>query len=445
MDVDDTPPSTKRRAAPKVLDSKTFKDGAIYLYRRAEYKKPTWFIRLKIPGAKGYVWQSSKTTDEYEAYKAAEDLYNQSLVRVLGGGKLHSKRISDGLKAYVTQLEPDRERLSIHYKILLAERLIPVFHGKTFDELDTALISRMVSKLTESSKKVRLSPNTVKRIFADLRTFLNWAVEQGYADKIPTFPKVIGEQGRRPHFNSEDWAKLTAFMRNRRKDCHGSVLRDREMLRNYVLILANTGIRVGEARTLKWRDLHKIHIKGDERQVAEVEGQEAAKPVTNLALTVSGKTGKREVVARTSETKKHFERILTLRKADLTDERSDICGLKEVPLDSYVFCGIDGVPIGSFKKSFATLIQEAGVETDSFGQRRSLYSLRHTYATFRLHEGVNQYILAKNMGTSVAMLEAFYGHTSNILATDELTKSRERKTTHQKTKKVSALDWLSDA
>jgi hypothetical protein len=94
----------------------------------------------------------------------------------LGGGKLHSKRISDGLKAYVTHLEPDRERLSIHYKILLAERLIPVFHGKTFDELDTALISRMVSKLTEGSKKVRLSPNTVKRIFADLRTFLNWAV-----------------------------------------------------------------------------------------------------------------------------------------------------------------------------------------------------------------------------------------------------------------------------
>ena len=103
MGVPDSPSNPKRRAAPKVLDSKTFKDGAIYLYRRAEYKKPTWFIRLKIPGAKGYVWKSSRSTDEYVAYKVAEDLYNQSLVKVLSGAKLNSKRISDALNAYIAQ------------------------------------------------------------------------------------------------------------------------------------------------------------------------------------------------------------------------------------------------------------------------------------------------------------------------------------------------------
>lgn len=288
MDAAETLSKPKRRAPPTVLESKTFKDGAIYLYRRAEYKKPTWFIRLKIPGAKGYVWKSSRTTDEFAAYKVAEDLYNLSLVKVLGGGKLSSKRITDALKVYVTQLEPDRERLSIHYKILLAERLIPVFQGKTFDDLDTALISKMVAKLTEGSKKVRLSPNTVKRIFADLRTFLNWAVEQGYTDKVPPFPKVTGEQGRRPHFDSSDWGKLTRYMREHVKDCHGSVLRDRLLLNDYVLILANTGIRVGEARTLKWRDLQQIRL---DESVEEQQG--GTKRVVNLALTVRGKTGKR--------------------------------------------------------------------------------------------------------------------------------------------------------
>ena len=79
---------TRKRAPPQALDSKTFRDGAIYLYRRADYKRPTWFIRLKIPGAKGYVWKSSGTTDEHAAYGVAEQLYNQSLVKVLGGGKL---------------------------------------------------------------------------------------------------------------------------------------------------------------------------------------------------------------------------------------------------------------------------------------------------------------------------------------------------------------------
>jgi hypothetical protein len=37
------------------------------------------------------------------------------------------------------------------------------------------------------------------------------------------------------------------------------------------------------------------------------------------------------------------------------------------------------------------------------------YSLRHTYATMRLAEGVSVFQLAANMGTSVEMLEEFYG------------------------------------
>jgi site-specific recombinase XerD len=77
-----------------------------------------------------------------------------------------------------------------------------------------------------------------------------------------------------------------------------------------------------------------------------------------------------------------------------------------------------------------TLITEAGVETDREGQRRTIYSLRHTYATFRLHEGVNHYVLARNMGTSVKMLEQFYGHMSTRAMASELTKTRakEKKT-----------------
>jgi integrase len=148
-EVGPNPP--KGRASPKVLDSKTFKDGAIYLYRRADYKKPTWFIRLKIPGAKGYIWKTSKTTDEHAAYR---------------------------------RYEPQQSRLSIKYKILLAQRLIPIFQGKTFEELDTSLISKMVTELNRQSKKEKLSPNTIKRVFADFRQFLVWFVEEGYSSRM---------------------------------------------------------------------------------------------------------------------------------------------------------------------------------------------------------------------------------------------------------------------
>ena len=95
-------------------------------------------------------------------------------------------------------------------------------------------------------------------------------------------------------------------------------------------------------------------------------------------------------------------------------------------------------PIGSFKKSFAALLKGAGVETDSHGQKRTIYSLRHTYATFRLQEGVHQFILARNMGTSTAMLEKHYGHTSNVASAAELTKGGRFKGG----KKAGAVDWL---
>jgi integrase len=192
------------------------------------------------------------------------------------------------------------------------------------------------------------------------------------------------------------------------------------MLVKYVLILANTGIRVGEARTLKWRDVREVHSGG----------------TRNVVLTVKGKTGMREVVASKGEVKDFFKAILDLRIEEL--------GKHPAP-DSLVFCHRDGTEIGSFKKSFAALVKSANVELDSFGQKRTIYSLRHTYATFRLHEGVNHYALAKNMGTSVAMLERYYGHTSNVTSADELTKRKQKSVQpveKAKPTKPSEFAWL---
>jgi hypothetical protein len=47
-------------------------------------------------------------------------------------------------------------------------------------------------------------------------------------------------------------------------------------------------------------------------------------------------------------------------------------------------------------------------------KRRSVYCFRHTYATFRLMEGVDIYFLAKQMGTSVQMIETHYGHINPV-------------------------------
>ncbi|MBS1984278.1 MAG: tyrosine-type recombinase/integrase [Bdellovibrionales bacterium] len=324
------------------------------------------------------------------------------------------------IDAYIKRLEPDRQRRSVHYKILLMERVKPTLDRKTFNDVSTALLSTVIDDQIAVTRKGFLSPNTVNRILGDLRHFLQWCLDQGHIVSLPKFPKANSSASRRPHFDSSDWRKLTRHLQEFVKIENRAVRRDRMMLRDYVLILANTGIRVGEARTLKWRD------------VSEVTGADEA---ANIILMVNGKTGKREVVARSADVKSYFKRIRDLRLAELTtpenpDPKLDPNGL--------IFCHKDGSEIGSFKKSFAALVRSAKVEKDSHGDSRTLYSLRHTYATFRLHAGVNQYLLARNMGTSVAMLEQFYGHTSNVVSAAELTKRGGRKTRGS----ASSLQWL---
>lgn len=397
------PPESKTIRGQNILKSKTFKDGGIYLFVRGDYKKPTWFCRIKVPGMLGYVSRSTRTTDEHLAFKFADNLYNQQLVKVLGGQVSNGPKITAGIDRYIERFEAD-EKQSVQYRILLLKRVKPLIGRQTFDDLTTASISKLTDDLRKATRSGTMSPNTVKRIYNDLRHFFRWSVEEGYLKEIPKFPRVNGERSRRPHFNEAEWRKLVRYLREFVKVENRKTRRDRKMLIDYVLILANTGIRVGEARTLKWRDIR------------EVDGG-TGKP-KNVILTVTGKTGIREVVARTPDVKKYVRRLYDLRIEELDGEHLSSDGL--------VFCHKDGSAIGSFKKSFQTLLKDCGLEKDSFGRARTIYSLRHTYATFRLHEGVNHYTLSRNMGTSVQMLEQYYGHTSNLTMSEELTKGGGR-------------------
>ena len=90
--------------------------------------------------------------------------------------------------------------------------------------------------------------------------------------------------------------------------------------------------------------------------------------------------------------------------------------------DDYVFASPEGKPIGSFKKSFASLLKSAKVEKDSHGNQRTIYSLRHTYATLELVAGTDIHTLARQMGTSVGMLERHYSKLVPSLKAGQLAK-----------------------
>jgi integrase len=52
----------------------------------------------------------------------------------------------------------------------------------------------------------------------------------------------------------------------------------------------------------------------------------------------------------------------------------------------------------------------AGFVNDDGKADRGPYALRHTYATMALRAGLPTFTVARRLGTSVAMIDATYGH-----------------------------------
>jgi integrase len=71
--------------------------------------------------------------------------------------------------------------------------------------------------------------------------------------------------------------------------------------------------------------------------------------------------------------------------------------------------------VGTFRK----LMRDSGLLRDSEGKARTLYSLRHTYATQAMLEGqVDIHTLSRQMGNSAAMIERHYSKLTATLAAE---------------------------
>ncbi|BBD99154.1 hypothetical protein SAMIE_1026550 [Sphingobium amiense] len=118
-----------------VLVSKSFRDGGIYLFLRGDYKKPTWMCRVKAPGQTGYIYRSTRSTDEHQAYRFADDLYHQQLVKAYSGETEKGTKVSVGIDAYIARFESECEQLSVRYRILLLKRVLTHIGKQTFEGL----------------------------------------------------------------------------------------------------------------------------------------------------------------------------------------------------------------------------------------------------------------------------------------------------------------------
>jgi hypothetical protein len=90
-------------------------DGRIILYRRADIQSPNWTARLKIPNTVGYVVKSTKTPDDFEARRFAEELYYQLEGRARRGEPVKSPTFKWVFEQWKASLSMDRKVRSAKY------------------------------------------------------------------------------------------------------------------------------------------------------------------------------------------------------------------------------------------------------------------------------------------------------------------------------------------
>ena len=139
-------------------------------------------------------------------------------------------------------------------------------------------------------------------------------------------------------------------------------------------------------------------------------------------MSVRVKTGRRDIICR-SGTFNYLKRIQgwCLDVADMSFE-----DLVKAKIDLPVFRLPDGTANQNLRQTFKRLMIDTGLLTCSrTGQNRTLYSFRHTYATFALlNDGMDIHTLAIQMGTSIAMIERHYSHLTPRLRKEMLTGKR---------------------
>jgi integrase len=222
---------------------------------------------------------------------------------------------------------------------------------------------------------------------------MNYAIKKDYAPVSQRFdqrPKL--RRMRRDEFTREEYRKLHTVGRAWvAKASKPSSRWTRTVVYYFILIMCNTGMRPSEAKNLRWRDI----MPAKDRDGREI-----------TVLFVQGKGKSRKLVAPKS-VGDYLERICAIAKATGPDDR--------------VFTIINGKPaLTLYKVMIDSLLTEAGLRDGPHGVPRSTYCFRHTYATFRLSEGVDVYFLAEQMGTSVKMIEDHYGHVNTIKHADRV-------------------------
>ena len=363
-----------------------------------------WYARLTLPNGKRLV-KTTKTEDIESAKEVALRLYYEVEARIQNKLPATTRKFGDVAKYAVNRMESEiREGVGKQsykdYVQALNKWLIPYFGTTDIAKLDLAAVTAFDAWRTAQSGKVP-AQSTINNHNSALNRVLDEAELNGWIVKSlrPTLLNKGIKTQSRGSFSVEEYRTIYSALRTFHKQTpNEKSAATRETLRNYVLFLANTGVRHGtEALGLTWRNIEWYERDGERY----------------LAVSVDGKTNKRTAIAR--------DRVVDFlwRQAQLNPRitAGDFDALISSKLDAPVFTTrlSETVTVHNLNRAFNALLDELDLKTGADGRTRTLYSWRHFYATQDLERGVTTHALSRQLGNSTEMIDRHYSKYSPLL------------------------------
>ena len=380
-------------------------DGKALLYMRPQSVQ--WQVRFKLANNK---WHSTttNTTDIEQAKINAIVIIETVKIKTDAGLAITTRtfkqialdEIANMSKALVNNIG---RRCYRDYIFAINKYLIPFFGAYEVEKITTEMLADFDAWRITEMGKVPMASTKRNHASAYIRV-VNLARERGCIAHNRAVP-LLDSKGKRsqprPAFTKEEIVELISYTETWVKSSYTERTRlMRTLCIAYIEFLVNTGVRHGtEALRLRWKHL-QWHWIGNKKY---------------LRIWVSGKTGPRYLIAK-HEVIKVFERLMRWHKLDYTN----LNGLIEAKLDKAIFCLPDNTQISNMENIFRNLMVRSHLRKDTSGQNRTLYSLRHTYATQALAKGVDIHTLARQMGTSVGMIERHYSKMTATMAAERL-------------------------
>jgi integrase len=423
-------------------------NGKVQLYRRGESR--IWQCAASVGGKQRRA--TTKRDSVSLATEFAEDWYlalrGKDHAGILLSEKSFAQAAEQFLREYEIITEGERSkkwtegheiRLRVHLLPFLGELGVSkVSAGKVQDYRIHRMTSRLEHNPHSRSNRPLVdkppSRSTLHNEIVTLRQVLKTAIRQGWLKYLPDLSAPYRTQGKivhRPWFSPAEYKQLyeatRAYAREPFHDCHKW---NAEQVHDYVLFLANTGLRPDEAKNLQHRD------------VAIVEDEATGETI--LEIEVRGKRGVGFCKSMPSAVRP-YERLLNRPKPVQRRRREGLPQLSDEPPPLEFPDVTDPVFPGNHVKLFNGVLVRAKLKRDRDEKSRTAYSLRHTYICMRLMEGADIYQIAKNCRTSVEMIEKFYAaHIKSTLDAASINVRRPKPITARKPAPARAAIDIED-